>query len=138
MNKTKKLTILGALIIVASALLTLFLPASNTFAAAQTTHYHCGGGGDVVNTTIDFGCKGQGSATMDLLFAIIRFLSDGVGLIIIASIIIAGVQYTFSRGDPQAVVGATKRIQSSVIALAIFIFAYALLDFVIPNGMFGL
>ena len=77
------------------------------------------------------------NALLDLLFAIIKFISDGVGLIIIMSLIIAGIQYTFSRGEPQAISSATKRIQSSITALVIFIFAYALLNFIIPNGVFG-
>lgn len=113
--------------------------------------YQCGSQGGKVLTSIDFGCTGNQcrtnanasycqsyhSATMDLLFAIVRFLSDGVGLVIIASIIIGGIQYTFSRGEPQAIAAATKRIQSSIIALVVFIFAYALLNFIIPNGIFG-
>ena len=77
------------------------------------------------------------NAMLDLLFAIIKFISDGVGLIIIMSLIIAGIQYTFSRGEPQAISSATKRIQSSITALVIFIFAYALLNFITPNGFFG-
>lgn len=77
------------------------------------------------------------NAMIDLLFAIIKFISDGIGLIIIMSLIIAGIQYTFSRGEPQAINSATKRIQSSVTALVIFIFAYALLNFLVPNGIFG-
>lgn len=122
----------------------------------------CGSDGSghwVITTSIDFGCSGaqcaspQANSTgsqptsgycstyhnamVDLLFAIIKFISDGVGLIVIMSIIIAGIQYTFSRGEPQAVQAASKRIQSSVTALIIFIFAYALLNFIIPKGLFG-
>lgn len=82
-------------------------------------------------------CSSPHNAIIDLTFAIIKFISDGVGLLIIMSLIIAGIQYTFSRGEPQAINSAMKRIQSSVTALIIFIFAYALLNFVIPNGVFG-
>lgn len=113
--------------------------------------YECGSAGGAVDTSIDFGCTGNQcikspsstycksyhSATMDLLFAIVRFISDGVGLIIIASLILAGIQYTFSRGEPQAIAGATKRVRSSVTALVLFIFAYALLNYIIPTGLFG-
>lgn len=121
--------------------------------------YQCGSEGtgsnkvksDKVITSIDFGCYGNQCVSnsnsaycqtphnpiIDLMFAIIRFLSDGVGLVIIASLIIAGIQYTFSAGEPQAVANATKRIHSSALALLLFIFAYALLNFVIPYGVFG-
>lgn len=120
----------------------------------------CGSGKDAIITSIDFGCNGANclntktnkavtktskdpycngnhNAFVDLLFAIIRFISDGVGLILIASIIIAGIQYTFSRGEPQEVKLATKRVQSAFSALLIFILAYAILNFIIPNGFFG-
>lgn len=101
----------------------------------------CGGGTDSkgnpensVTTTIDIGCTGKGNAIVDMLFAIIRFLSAGVGLVIIGSIIFGGIQYTSSRGDPQATAKAVQRIQASVIALIIFIFGYAILGYLIPAG----
>ena len=124
----------------------LSLPVSN-FALSQ-----CGSGKDKVPTSINFGCTGAAcvhgntnnsycngnhNAMIDLLFAFIRFITDGIGLVIIASLIISGIQYTTSRGDPQAIVKATARIRSIVTALILFIFAYALLNYVIPNGFFG-
>ena len=70
---------------------------------------------------------------MDATFGIIRFLSDGVGIVVVASTVYAGIQYSSSRGDPNASAQAIKRIQSNVIALLIFIFGYALLNYVIPG-----
>ncbi len=94
--------------------------------------------GSGLNTKNSGYCYGTPhNAMIDLLFAIIKFISDGIGLIIIMSLIIAGIQYTFSRGEPQAINSATRRIQSSVTALVIFIFAYAILNFLVPNGLFG-
>ena len=86
-----------------------------------------------VVTSIDFGCKSKGNGILDLLFAIIRFLSDGVGIIIVLSIIIAGIQYIVSSGEPQAVSKAIARIRSSIIALVVYIFAYAILNYLIPG-----
>jgi hypothetical protein len=71
-----------------------------------------------------------------LIFSIIRFLSAGVGIIIIASMIVAGIQYTSARGDPNAVAKAQLRIRSNVVALLIYIFAYAILNYLIPIGLF--
>lgn len=93
----------------------------------------CGSGSDVIHTTIDFGCSHKGDAVLDLTFAIIRILSDGVGLVLIGSLVYGGIQYTFSRGDPQAVAAAKNRIVSVLIALLIFIFAYAFLNYLIPG-----
>ena len=72
---------------------------------------------------------------MDALFAVIRFLSDGVGLVVVGSIVWGGVQYAASQGNPQETSKAIERIRSSLIALLIFIFGYALLDYIIPAGV---
>lgn len=112
----------------------------------------CGSKTGKVITAINFGCNGahcyptsdgdpycgsNHSAVVDLLFAVIRFLTDGIGLVIIMSLIIAGIQYTTSQGDPSAIKHATERIHSAATALALFIFAYAILNYIIPNGFFG-
>ena len=94
----------------------------------------CGSGDNKVSTSINIGCKGKGSAAVDMLFAIIRFLSNGVGLVIIGSIVYGGIQYTMSRGDPQSTVLAVNRIRNSLFALLLFLFAYALLNYLIPRG----
>jgi type IV secretion system pilin len=100
--------------------------------------YHCGDTthGEVF-TSINIGCKGVGNPILDMLFAFIRLLSDGVGILIIGSIVVAGIQYTASQGDPNASAAAIKRIRTSLIALLIFIFAYAMLNYVIPAGFFS-
>lgn len=122
----------------------------------STSSYGCGsndpnGLQGLVHTTIDLGCDGnacaQGSTTgycstyhnsiIDMLFAIIRLLSAGVGIIVIASIVVGGFQYTVSRGDPNATSAAIGRIRTSLIALLIYIFAFAILNYVIPNGFFN-
>ena len=96
----------------------------------------CGGGSTTVVTSIDFGCTGQGSPISDMLFAFIRFLAAGVGIVVIASIILGGIQYIGSRGEPGSTGHAIERIRSSVIALIIYIFIYAILNYLVPGGMF--
>jgi hypothetical protein len=83
--------------------------------------------------SIDLGCQGKGNSILDLMFAAIRFLSIGVGLVIVASLVYAGIQYIGSRGDPNANALAVKRINSNVTALLIYIFAFAILNYVIPG-----
>lgn len=96
--------------------------------------YTCGSGTDSVQMSIDIGCAHKGGAITDAVFAIIRLLSDGVGLVVVGSIIVGGIQYTASAGDPGATSRAVGRIRESLIALLIFIFGYAILNFVIPAG----
>lgn len=105
---------------------------------------NCGGGSDAnghnypsVKTSIDFGCEGKGNPILDMTFAIIRFLSIGVGVVLIGSTIVAGVQYTMSKGEPDATAAAMKRLRANAIALLIFIFGYALLNYVVPGQLLG-
>lgn len=130
--------------VLACLLALLFFSPAHVFADNPCTKnpkpastYCCGGtdnNNTPVQTTLNLGCKGQGNPIEDMAFAIIRFLSDGVGLIIIGSIIYGGIQYSFSRGEPQVAAQAMHRIQSTVIALVIYIFGYAILNYLLPAG----
>jgi hypothetical protein len=112
----------------------------HTDKSTKTINDTCGGTVDgddeSVGLSINIGCRGKGNPVTDMLFAVIRILSDGVGLIVVGSIIVGGIQYTGSRGDPQSTAMAVNRIRSSVFALIIFIFGYAILNFIIPQGFF--
>ena len=112
-------------------LMSLLFAAVPAVALAGST---CGTGSDSVKVSFDIGCSGKGNPILDATFAIIRFLSDGVGLVIIASLVIAGIQYSSSKGDPQASEKAVKRMRSTVVALILFIFAYPLLNYLMPAG----
>jgi len=106
----------------------------------------CGKGGDdnknEVKVSFDFGCIGKKysgenlNPIVDIMFAIFRFLSAGVGLIVVGSIIIAGIQYSAARGNPQATQNAIKRISNALIGLLVYIFLFAIANFLVPGGMF--
>jgi len=106
---------------------------NSTVAKCASAPYYCGGSNDRVSMSIDIGCKGQGNALTDAVFAIIRFLSIGVGIVITASTVYAGVQYSMARDDPSQVGMAKSRIMNNLAALLIYIFAYAILNYVIPG-----
>jgi hypothetical protein len=94
-----------------------------------------------VRVAFDFGCRGDQytgnlNPVIDIMFAIFRFLSAGVGLVVIGSIIVAGIQYATSAGNPQATQAAIKRISSSVVALLLFMFMFTLANFLVPGGLF--
>jgi hypothetical protein len=107
-----------------------------SFEKTVVTTHKCGGGDDAVKVSIDIGCYGKGNALLDATFAIIRLLSTGVGIVIVISTIVAGIQYATSAGDPSAVQKAIGRLTNNAIALLIFIFGYAILNFIIPAGFF--
>jgi predicted membrane protein len=104
-----------------------------------------------VRTKFDFGCLGTAHADnpgsfpassknispiMDFAFAIIRFLSIGVGIAITIAMIAAGIQYSASEGSAEASTKAKKRIESAITGLVIYIFAFSVLQFLIPGGIF--
>lgn len=119
--------------------------------APKTTHI-CGSDGHAGNATetsenenevhvaFDFGCIGDAytkvlNPILDIGFAIFRFLSVGVGLIVIGSIIWAGIQYSSSRGNPKATEEAIKRVSSSIMALIIYVFIFSIANFLVPGGL---
>jgi len=105
-------------------------PKNNAVFVDKTKNY-CGSNPKVY-TTINLGCAKKGNPIIDLLFAIIKFLVVGATLVITGSLVIAGIQYITAGGSPDAVGKAKKRIFSSLTALFILIFGWAILNYLIP------
>lgn len=103
--------------------------------AVGPTGNSCGGSNNSVGTTVDLGCSKEGNPLNDLLFAAIRFLVAGVGVVVIASIIVGGIQYTTAQGEPQKQVAARGRIINAVIALLLYLLTFALMQWLIPGGI---
>ncbi len=68
---------------------------------------------------------------------IVNFLSAAVGIVIIAVIIIGGIQYSLAGDNPTATGAAKKRIANGLVALMAFIFTWAFLQWLIPGGIFS-
>lgn len=120
----------------------------NSAHVSSPRQHHGGGGGGVaagsadtcgdspaVGISIGLGCRGKGNPIADMAFAVIRVLSAGVGLVVVGSIVVGGIQYSASRGNPQATAAAVNRIRSSLYALLIYIFGFALLNYIIPGAI---
>ena len=102
-------------------------------------------------TSIDLGCKGDACVNgntsgychdyhnpiVDAAFSIIQFLSIGVGIVLIGSMVWAGIQFSLAHDDSGQVSRAKDRIRTTIIALFIYIFAYAILNYLIPAGFFN-
>lgn len=149
-SKTNPIKLLAVLFIVifSSFAISGSMSSSPTNSLCQPEAIHCVSGARLVSTTcgaapntpvvtsINFGCQSKGNPITDIIFAVIRFLSTGVGIVIVGSIVVGGLQYIGARGDPQSTSIAIGRIRSAIIALIIFIFAYAILNYLIPAGFF--
>ena len=65
----------------------------------------------------------------------IRVLTGLVGVVIIIMIIIGGIQYSAAGNNPQSVLAARKKIANALLALLVYMFAFAFLQWVIPGGV---
>jgi hypothetical protein len=66
----------------------------------------------------------------------INLLTVVFGIIAVISLILGGIQYSASAGDPQKVTKAKDRIFSTIIAILAYLFLYGFLQFLIPGGLF--
>lgn len=66
---------------------------------------------------------------------IINGLAILVGIVVVISMVIGGIQYITSADQPQAATAARHRIMNAVFALICFIFLYAFLQWVVPGGL---
>lgn len=65
---------------------------------------------------------------------LIKFLSYAVGIIVVISIVIGGIQFSASGDNPQAAAAAKKRIVGALIAAVTYVFLIAILNFVLPGS----
>lgn len=63
----------------------------------------------------------------------IRLLSLLIGVALVASTIIAGIQYISSGGDSSKVEKAKGRLASNIVVLALFIFSATILNWILPG-----
>jgi hypothetical protein len=74
---------------------------------------------------------------VELLVEVINFLAVGVGLVVMITLIIGGVQYILSQGNPQKTAAARDKIVSALGALALYALMFAIIQWLIPGGVFS-
>ena len=77
-----------------------------------------------------------GSVIVTYVVLLLKFIGGAIGAVIVLMLMIAGIQYITSAGDPGAVKNAKDRITNAITALILFAFMYAILNFLIPGGIF--
>ena len=68
---------------------------------------------------------------------IIDFLSAGVGIVVVATIIVGGIKYSIAGDSPQKLTAAKQRISNGLIALLTFMFIFGFVQWLIPGGIFS-
>lgn len=69
------------------------------------------------------------------LAILINLLSGMVGVTVVCVLIVGGIQYSTSAGDPQAAAAARKRISNALLALVAFGMMYGFLQWIVPGGV---
>ncbi|HUB93092.1 MAG TPA: hypothetical protein VMB52_01170 [Verrucomicrobiae bacterium] len=94
-------------------------------------------GGTTMAATAD--CASLNSCTLisKYIDPFVNFLAAAVGVGVVVSIVIGGIQYSSSAGDPGKASAAKNRIRNAIIALITFMLLYGMLNFLIPGG-FGI
>ncbi len=72
---------------------------------------------------------------INIVVIAINFMSALAGIVFVASIMISGFQYMTARDNAGQIQKAKSRIVMTLVAVAIFIFMYALLNFLVPGGV---
>lgn len=94
----------------------------------------CGSGDQQVEVSIDVGCDGTSENPIyDYLRGIIIFLGGAIGLAVVITIIVSGIQYSSSNGNPQAIAQAKDRLVNAVIGLVLYLFLAAILRYLVPQ-----
>ncbi|MDF2461227.1 MAG: hypothetical protein K0S68_630 [Candidatus Saccharibacteria bacterium] len=77
----------------------------------------------------------NGGAIVNYLKTILKLLGGAIGLFIILMLIIAGIGYITSFGDPTQIKNSKGRVVNALTALLLYLMMFALLQFLVPGGI---
>lgn len=103
-----------------------FITTNNALAAPDD----CG-----TNTYFDWNCGGQG--IVGLLITIVNWLAIGVAIAVVGGIIYGAILYTSSGGNPEQSKKGIDTIRNAIIALILYFAMWALINFLVPGGLFN-
>ncbi len=81
------------------------------------------------------GINAENCSVVAYLQLFIRFLSAAVGVVIVIMIAVRGIQYTAARENPQIVHNARIGILNAIMALILYLFTFAFLQWIVPGGV---
>jgi hypothetical protein len=100
------------------------------------------------NTATNAACQGgdakaclavgtESSKVWDALKVILNVMSGLVAVLAVIMLIVAGIQYSASNGDPSGVKAAKDKIVNVIIGLIAYVFLFSFLQWLIPGGLFN-
>lgn len=78
-----------------------------------------------------------GNPIMNLFLEIVNFLAIGVGIVVVGGIVWGGITIVRSNGNSSVMQQGVTIIVNAVIGLLLFIFMYAIINFLVPGGLFS-
>jgi hypothetical protein len=78
----------------------------------------------------------SGGAIIAYLKTVLQLMSIAASMVIILMLIVAGIQYITSIGDPGQIKAAKTRVTNAITALVLFLLMFAILSFLVPGGIF--
>jgi Type IV secretion system pilin len=135
-----RISVIAAMLILVSLLLPVVMTQPSFAAAAPETI--CPDGTHVAQGTDCAAQTGNCSKSLsqcDLIAKyanpLINFMAALVGVAVVAAIIIGGIQYSSSAGDPAKASAAKAHIRDAIIALVAFVLLYSMISFLLPGGL---
>lgn len=81
-------------------------------------------------------CGGSGNPIINMLLALVNFLAIGVGIAVVGGIVWGSITYIRSNGNSSIAQQGITIIINAVVGLLLFIFMYAIINFLVPGGLF--
>jgi len=96
----------------------------------------CTSDGDIDQSNFQTDCSGEGSSCLSntilkIIGTVVKDLLFVAGFAAVVLLIVGGIKYMLSAGDPSALTKATKTISGAVTGLIISVLAYAIVTFVL-------
>lgn len=87
--------------------------------------------------TVILGCSGGGGNPIYAAFMeVFNFFAIGIGILVVAGIIMGGIRYATAGGNTGQAQQGISIITNAVIGLLLFLFMYALINWLVPGGLF--
>ena len=102
---------------------------------ASSSPHQCGSAG----TFFDWGCSGADDSKIIVttLITISNWIALGAVVIVTFGIIYGAIIYATSAGDATKAKKGISIIRNAIIALMLYLLMWAILQYVVPGGLFG-
>jgi hypothetical protein len=96
--------------------------------AASTT---CG-----PETFFEWGCSSSDNAIIETIISIFNWASIGVGVVVVAFVIVGAIVYTTAAGNQERSKKGMEIIRNAILALILYLAMWAFLNYLVPGGLF--